>query len=278
MTDGLDRLAVSYYAAPPSCSLESFCAQLARLGIGGVGLTARALRGRTIESVAGVLDANGLRCVSLNSAGYFLHTDTELARRQAELDARLLAAAAVLDAPVTMIPGGLDHAGGGLAPREASRRVRAGLERLAARAATEGARLALEAIHPLGVADKGCINQLSHARATVADLPSVGLVVDLFHSWWDADLDDTIANASADLFGVQICGVLTGSAGAPPRRAELAEGAVDVAGFVSQLVAAGYTGPFEYEVFHDAMPPGDLEGLLNRARADFVRVFAQAPA
>ncbi|MFF0372604.1 sugar phosphate isomerase/epimerase family protein [Micromonospora sp. NPDC005087] len=268
----LRRLAVSAYAAPPDCTLERFCGLLARRGIGGIGLTARAVEDRTPAQLAALLAAHGLRCTSLNSAGYFLHSNAALAARQSELDARLLDCAAALAAPVNVIPGGLDDAAmptAVMSLAEARRRAVDGLERLASAAVEAGVRLSLEPIQPLGLTDKGCINQLSHARSVVGRLPGVGLTLDLFHSWWDADLEMTVEDATDDLFVVQVCGVETGPPGVPPRRTDMAKGAADVAGLLALLASTGWAGLVEYEVMHFQRPQEPV-ALLDRAVADFV--------
>jgi sugar phosphate isomerase/epimerase len=270
----LRELSVSLYAAPVDCSLERFCRLLADRGIGGVGLTVRATQDRTPEQVAALLAAHDLVGTSLNSAGYFLHADEGRARAQRELDTRLLDWASVLQVPLNVIPGGVDDAratGERVTLGEVRRRAQAALEELAARAATLGVRVSLEPMHPLELPDKGCINQLSAARAAVAELPGVGLTLDLFHSWWDADLTDTIASAVDDLLVVQVCGVVTGPAGTLPRRTGMALGSVDVSELLNKLDAAGRTAPVEFEVmqFQQAQ---EVTGLLDRAARDWVQL------
>lgn len=269
----LRRLAVSFYAAPADCDLEHFCTLLAARDIGGVGLTARAVQTHTPQRLTALLKNHELTCVSLNSAGYFLHDDRQTARSQAELDNRLLACAAALDAPVNVITGGLGHMGGGTRPRTLERaRARVGqrLAELWARAEREGARLSLEPIHPLGIADKGCINQLSHARETIATLPGTGLTLDLYHSWWDAELENTITLATADLAVVQLCGVQLSGAAGIPKRTHMGGGIADVGHVLSLLDVARYPGLLEYEVFFDQIDTPTVEALLDRAVVDYL--------
>ncbi|MPZ59851.1 MAG: TIM barrel protein [Propionibacteriales bacterium] len=268
----LRRLAVSYYAAPPACSLETFCELLAHRGIGGIALTAAAVEDREPEELRRLLSTHNLTCTSLNSAGYFLHADPRRAAAQADLDARLLECAAAVDAPVNVIPGGIEHTrgeGGRPLPLEDARsRVEDALASLAGTASSAGVLLSLEPIHPLGLTDKGCVNQLSHARSLAAALPGCGITLDFFHSWWDADLAGTVASATEQLYVVQVCGVQTDGAD-PPRRTDMAKGDADVAGLLTALSAAGYPGLVEYEVFYQQRPQ-ELDGLLDRAARDFV--------
>lgn len=274
----LRDLAVSFYAAPDDCSLERFCSLLAERGLGGMGLTVRATQGRSPDELASLLAAHDLVGTSLNSAGYFLHADQGRARAQRELDARLLEFASALQVPLNVIPGGLDDArstGGAVPLSRVRQRAQDALAELAGRAAAVDARLSLEPMHPLGLPDKGCVNQLSAARAAIADLPGVGLTLDLFHSWWDADLADTVASAVDDLLVVQVCGVVTGPPGTPPRRTDMALGSADVGELLDRLAAAGHPGPVEFEVMQ-VQQAQEVTGLLDRAARDFVQLRAQS--
>ena len=272
--DRLRRFAVNLYAAPPDLPVERFCAMLAARGIGGVGLTARAVEAARPEALARLLRDHDLRASSLNSAGYVLHADPAAAAAQAALDTRLFEAAGALDAPVNVILGGTLHAAmDGAAPplREARRRAEEGLARLAERARALGVRLALESMHPLALGTKGCVNQLSHARA-LARREGTGLTLDLYHSWWDDDLPAAIAED--EILVAQICGLIVPADGAPPLRAELADGPADLALFLRDLDAAGYAGAVEYEVFWGPMGQPEPEALLDRAVRDWLALTA----
>jgi sugar phosphate isomerase/epimerase len=276
----LRRLSFNFYMAPPDCDIARFCAMAAARGVGGVGLTARAVDALSPHALAQLLNTHDLRCTSLNSTGYVLHADPGAAAAQARLDDLLFAAAQVLDAPVNVILGGTLHGATATTPalslRAARLRAAAGLDRLASRAREAGVRLALEPMHPTALGTKGCINQLTHARALAARHAEVGLTVDFHHSWWDEDLPPTIAAAPADILVVQVCGQIVPADGTAARRAELSEGPADLALFLRDLDAAGYGGAIEYEVFWDQMGCPELEGLLDRAVRDFLALTRAA--
>ena len=278
--DRLRRLSFNFYMAPPDCDIARFCAMAAARGVGGVGLTARAVEALSPPALADLLRVHDLRCTSLNSTGYVLHAEPGAAAAQARLDGLLFAAAQVLGAPVNVILGGTLHGATATTPalslRTARQRAAMGLDRLAARAQEAGVRLALEPMHPTALGTKGCINQLSHARALAARHAEVGLTLDFHHSWWDEDLSPTIAALPADILVVQICGQMVPPDGAAARRAELSEGPADLALFLRDLDAAGYDGAIEYEVFWDQMGHPEPEGLLDRAVRDFLALTRAA--
>ncbi len=270
----LRRFAVNFYAAPPDCGIDSFCGMLARRGIGGVGLTARALAAMDAAGLRRLLDAHALRATSLNSTGYVLHPPGGVAARaQAALDDRLFAASAALDAPINLIPGGVLQAVTPMPLAEARARSLEGIARLAERASRGGARLSLEPMHPMVVGLRSCFHQIDATRPILDAWPAsvMGLTLDLFHSWWDSALDEAIATLTARLLVVQVCGVVLPADGGPPRRAELAAGPPDLGRALRLLAQAGHAGPIEYEVFHEQMHPAPpLEALLDRAVADYL--------
>lgn len=264
----LSRFAVNSYAAPEDCSTEQFCRALAERGFGGVGLTSRELDTQEPKALRRLLAAHDLRATSLNSAGYVLHADPAAARAQAAYDDRLFAAAAELDAPVNLIPGGLLHAAPGTSLRDARARATDGIARFAERARQEGVRLALEPFHPMAIGPRGCINQISAALEAIAPFPWMGLTLDLHHSWWDADLERLLTDHAQRIMVIQICGIELPADGSAPRRAELgASGSQEVSRMLRLVAASGHTGFIEYEVFHEQLGRPPLEALLDRAVA-----------
>jgi sugar phosphate isomerase/epimerase len=276
----LRRLSFNFYMAPPDCDIARFCAMAASRGVGGVGLTARAVEAMAPDALARLLRMHDLRCTSLNSTGYVLHADPAAAAAQARLDDLLFAAAPVLDAPINVILGGTLHGATADAPALPLRTARAmaaeGLARLSARARDAGVRLALEPMHPTALGTKGCINQVSHAVALASRHAEVGLTFDFHHSWWDEDLAPAIAAAPRDILVVQICGQAVPPDGSAARRAELSAGPADLGLFLRDLDAAGHDGAIEYEVFWDQMGQPEPAGLLDRAVRDFL-ALTQSP-
>lgn len=269
----LSRFAVSAYAAPWDCPTERFCGLLAEHGFGGIGLTAREVNASSPPALRRLLSAHGLRATSLNSAGYVLHADRAAARAQAELDDRLFATAAELDAPVNLIPGGLLQAAPGISLADARSRAAEGIAHLAERARREDVRLALEPFHPMAIGPRGCINQISAALAAIAPYPWMGLTLDLHHSWWDADLEALLRDHPHRIMLIQVCGIALPADGAAPRRAELgASGMQEVRRILRLAAAAGYASGIEYEVFHDQVGAPDVEALLDRAAAELLKL------
>jgi sugar phosphate isomerase/epimerase len=93
----------------------------------------------------------------------------------------------------------------------------------------------------------------------------VGVVLDSYHLWWDPDLEQSIANATGSILGVQLADWL-----APPPdplngRGMLGDGSIDLRRFCELVRAAGYDGPVEVEIFNPeiwALDPAEILELV----------------
>ena len=204
-----------------------------------------------------------------NSAGRFTWSDPGRIAAQGDLNARLVDAAAELGAmTLTVITGGTE----GLAPGDARARIADGLAGLDATAGAAGVRLGLEPIHPVGLIDKGCINTLAQARAAIAGLPATGIMLDTYHSWWDPDFGRAVDSLPVAL--IQICNVVHPPGDAPRRSPALDEGLMDMPAVLRAFRAAGYAGPFEFEIFAPDHGRDDPRPLMAAAANAFTGMAA----
>jgi sugar phosphate isomerase/epimerase len=194
----------------------------------------------------------GLHVSSLCRGGFFTHADPD-ARTAALADNRAAAAeAAELGADVLvlvcggMVPGCRDL---GLARRMVADAV----AELAPTAERLGVRLGVEALHPMFCADRCVLSRLGDAVDLALQFPPavVGVVVDAYHVWWDSQLAAEIARARGRIAGFQLADwVLPLPADVLLGRGHLGDGHIDLAQITAQVVAAGYRGYAEVEIFN----------------------------
>ncbi|MCF3934498.1 sugar phosphate isomerase/epimerase [Acuticoccus sp. M5D2P5] len=266
------NLSISQYAASPADTVLDFLDHAAAEGYSAVAIVERALDEMSAERLAEAIAARGLTVSSLNSAGYFLQADEAARRRQEWKNRRLLEAAPVLGAPLNLIPGGPGP--GGLSVERARAEIDAAIEAFAGAARDLGARLTLEPIHPMDLAYKGAICQLAHAEAVCARVPGLAITLDLFHSWWDHDLDRVLA-APGGLAVLQVCDVACPE-GAPPMRRPLGEGMMDLARILRLAEAGGWADVYEVELFHHQLDGRPLRQVMVESREAFARLAAAA--
>lgn len=267
-------ISINHYLAPPGYPLQSFLDEAASAGATGIGITERALSETTLPALKAMLRERGLGVTSVNSAGFFLWADPDRAKLQRAVNTRLLEAAAELAADTLVVIGGGLHdmgaedKGGDLS--RARSVFEAELPALIAAAGKYGVRLGVEPMHPLRIFTKGTLNTLAQAAQLCDRLPGLGVVLDLFHTWWDPDLEPMLARLSDRLTLVQLSGVMQPRhPNALPKRCLLKQGAADVGRVLQVLKQCGYHGRFEFELFAEDLDGQKAADVMTAAAAEF---------
>ena len=244
-------------------------------GIESIGLWREPVAAVGLAGAAAMVADSGLRVSSLCRGGFFTAADP--ARRRAALEdnrraieetATLAAAGAPGSAPVlVLVAGGLPDGDRDLPGARA--RAADAIGELVDDAAAAGVVLAIEPMHPIYAADRGVISTLGQALDVAERFPTVGVVVDTFHVWWDPQLAEQVRRAGPRIAAYQVCDWITPlPADALLPRGMMGDGHNDFAA-VSRLVGeAGYAGDIEVEIFNQAIWDADpLDVALRTVKA-----------
>lgn len=217
-----------------------------------------------LEEAARLVKASGLRVPALVRGGFFPAAEASVRQERIDENRRCLDEAAALGAEsVVLVVGAVP----GMPLTEGRRWVEAGIEAVLPHAEGLGVRLAIEPLHPMYAADKSCINRMAEARAICERLASrwVGIAVDVYHVWFDPDLEGEIAKAGAmdALFGFHVCDWRVETRDLLRDRGLPGDGCIDVPGIRRMVEAAGFDGAVEVEVFSDAYWAMDPEEVLR---------------
>ena len=134
----------------------------------------------------------------------------------------------------------------------ARQQVHDGLNALLEYSRPRGIPLAIEPLHPMYTADRACINSLKQANDLIDELgeEGLGIAVDLYHTWWDADFHHEITRAGLKrLLAFHICDWLNPTRDLLEDRGMMGDGVIDVRGFRLAVEALGYEGFHEVEIF-----------------------------
>ena len=137
--------------------------------------------------------------------------------------------------------------GGGLAPgsRDLAAARALFIEGLAAvlpHARAAGVPLALEPMHPMYAADRGCITTLKE-MLDIADAlgnHGLGIAVDNYHVWWDPELAPQLARAGKRIIAHHICDWLVPTRHLLTDRGMMGDGVIDFPAIRRLVEAAGY--------------------------------------
>lgn len=209
------------------------------------------------ESKRLVRDA-GLKVSSVCRGGMF--PAATAAERQAKLDdnRRAVDEAAELGAEVLVLVCGP-------APDRdidsARKWVEEAIEQLMPYAQERGVKLGIEPLHPMYAAERSVVVTLAQANDMAKRYrpDQVGVIVDVFHVWWDPDLYNQISRAGEHILGFHVSDWIVPMPDMLMGRGMMGDGVIELRRIRKAVEAAGYQGPIEVEIFNQKIwdRPGD---------------------
>lgn len=264
----LSRLCIHTITTKP-WTLEEAVPRYAAAGVTGITVWRDALAGVGAAQAARQIREAGMEVVSLCRGGFFPAPDA--AGRRKAIDDNLLALeeAAALGAPhVVLVCGAV--AGQDL--EESRRQIRDAILALLPRAEALGVKLAIEPLHPMYADSRSAINTLRQANdlAEALGSPWVGVAVDVYHLWWDPELEEQIARTGrlGRLLAFHICDWKTPTEDLLYDRGLMGEGCIPVRRIRGWVEQAGFRGFNEVEIFSHrywAMDQGEFLKAVVRA-------------
>ncbi|HRJ44206.1 MAG TPA: sugar phosphate isomerase/epimerase family protein, partial [Caldilineaceae bacterium] len=246
---------------PIETAIERFAAR----GVQGMTVWRDALAGRDIGATGQRIRDAGLSPVSLCRGGFFPAETT--AGRQAAIDdnRRAIDEAAALGAPLIVLVCGAVPG----QPLEVSRQqIRDGIEAVLPQAAAAGVKLAVEPLHPMYADSRSAINTMQQANdiCDAIDSPWVGVAVDVYHLWWDPDLQAEIQRCgqAGRIFAFHICDWRTPTEDLLNDRELMGEGCIPIRQIRGWVEEAGFDGFNEVEIFSNRLWATDQEAFLGR--------------
>jgi len=226
------------------------------------------------ESARRIRDA-GLQVSGYVRGGMFTASDAAGLRAAIDDNRRAVDEAIAVGAKcLVLVAGGLPKDASG---RPASKDLTAaramvadGIVALLEHARPAGMPLAIEPLHPMYAADRACVNTLSQAldlceALSGSDTRALGVAVDVYHVWWDPELERQIARggAAGRLFAYHICDWLVPTTDLLNDRGMMGDGVVDLRRIRSWMEGAGYRGQHEVEIFSNRWWRTDPEEVLR---------------
>lgn len=221
----------------------------------------RALGLTRLSLIDSQLDESGLRQL-IEQHRYSVDTVYHLFDSGAGLSRVIESAAAVGARVVYMLTGGR----GELAWEQAAERFCGAIAPCVDEARQAGVALAIENASAL-YADIHFAHTLRDTT-TLAEMAGVGICIDLFHCWAEADLAGLVGRALPRTVQIQLSDYVLGDR-ALPARAVPGDGVIPIEPFIRQALDGGYAHGFDLELIG---PRIEAEGRIEAARRSCERV------
>ncbi len=256
-------------ATAERASLPDVIEACARHGVPGISVWRHKLTEAGVDRAARQIRDAGLWVSSVCRGGMF--PAGTAAERAVRIDdnRRAIDEAATLGAEVLVLVCGAAPDRDISAAREM---VADGIAAIAPYAAERGVRLGIEPLHPAFAAERSCITTMKEARLVSERFGSanVGVVVDVYHVWWDPERADEIALLGDRIAGYHVNDWLVPVKNVLMNRGMMGDGVIELRKIRGEIERAGYTGPIEVEIFNETIWERPLDELVRLAKQRFV--------
>lgn len=259
----LSRLCIHTITLKP-WNIEHAARRFSEAGCAGITVWRDALTGRDIRKAGEMLRSHHLDVVSLCRGGFFPAKDDASRKAAIAENIKAIDEAAMLGAPMVVLVCGADP---GQSLSESRLQIREGIEACIGYAEKQGVVLAIEPLHPMYAGDRSAINTMAQANDLAEYFNSrwVGVAVDVYHVWWDPDLQNQIkrCGANGNLSAFHICDWKVPTLDMLNDRGLMGEGCINIKEIRGWVEDAGFSGYNEVEIFSTLHWQEDQDLFLN---------------
>jgi sugar phosphate isomerase/epimerase len=254
----LSRLSLNQYTIK-QWSLREAIEGCARQGIGHIGIWRDKLTEQPLATTVQQLRDANLSVSSLCRGGFFSAPTPAARAAQVEDNRRAIEACAAINSPTLVLVCGPAN---GQTLANARLAVRDAIAELAPYAAQHNVKLGIEPLHPMYAAERSVILTLKQATDLALLFPpqDVGVIVDVFHLWWDPEVHAEITRCGDRILGFHVSDWLVPLPDILLGRGLMGQGVIDIPSLRATTEQTGYNGPIEVEIFNQALwnqPPDE---------------------
>lgn len=231
-------------------SLEESLAHYAEKGIGGISVWTDAYAKMGPAKAGQLIADSPLEVVSLVRGGFFPAIAASDRQKAIDDNKRLLDEAAALGAPLIVLVVGADP---NQSLAESRKQIQGGIEAILPMAQELGVKLGIEPLHPMYADTRSAISTLKQANdmAIAVDSDMLGVVIDVYHLWWDDQLQYEIKRSGENdlLFAYHICDWRVPTEDMLNDRGLMGEGCINIPQISQWVADTGFRGFEEVEIF-----------------------------
>lgn len=245
-------------------NIEEAASKFSANGVKGITVWRDALQGRNIQQTGQMLRDNGLSIVSLCRGGFFPNKDMAKRKIALEDNRKAIEEAFELGTKLIVLVCGADPS---QSLEDSRNQIQDGIAAIIPEAAAAGVQLAIEPLHPMYADTRSAINTLAQANEMTEALnsPWVGVAVDVYHLWWDPNLESEIKRCGKNnsLLAFHVCDWKSPTIDLLNDRGLMGEGCIPVKKIRGWVEATGFTGFNEVEIFSTEYWKQDQSAFLE---------------
>ncbi len=263
LTD-LSRLCIHTITTKP-LDIETAIDKYAALGVSGITVWRDAYGKFKPRQIGEMIRKSGIEPVSLCRGGFF--PSVTRSNREAAIADNIAAIeeANEMGMPLIVLVCGADP---GQSPETSRDQIRDGIEAILPRAAELNVKLAIEPLHPVYADTRSAVNTMKQANdmAGYFNSPWLGVAVDVYHVWWDEDLQSEIIRCGQAnrLFAFHVCDWKVPATDILLDRGIMGEGCIDIRRIRQWVNQAGFNGFNEVEIFSEIHWKTNQDEYLKR--------------
>jgi len=241
-------------------------------GIHGITIWRNVLENQNLKEAKILLNDFGMEVVSVARGGFFPSVEKE--KRQIAIDDNLFCVdqAAAVGAPLIVLVCGAD----GRQTLEKSReQIKEGILKILPQAKAAGVKLAIEPLHPMYAGDRSAINTLAQANQMAEEINSdfVGIAVDVYHLWWDNNLQNEIIRCgkNGNLLAFHVCDWNVPTIDFLNDRGLMGDGCINIKEIRGWVEETGFSGYNEVEIFSDKYWATDQKMYLEKIKNAYLK-------
>ena len=252
-------------------SIEEIIENYSQSGVSGVSVWRNVLENRNPAGVGRKIKDSGLSIVSLVRGGFFPALNAEDRKKAVDENLRIIDEACALGAPLIVLVCG---AAVGQPLEESRKQIQEGIEAILPHALACKVKLAIEPLHPMYADDRSAVNTIKQANdmCDAINSPCLGAAVDVYHLWWDPDLESEIERCGKNgkIFAFHICDWKTPTEDLLNDRGLMGEGCIRLRKIRGWVEKAGFDGFNEVEIFSNKWWAADQNAFLEKIKKAYL--------
>lgn len=269
--DNLDRLCIHTITCKP-WSIRECIENFAQAGAKGITTWRQAVEGQDLGEVRRMAKDAGLSVVAHCRGGFFPANNEAGFQKAIDDNKATIDEAAAIGTPLVVLVCG---AVPGQALTTSRDQIADGIEAVLPHAQSVGVKLAVEPLHPMYADDRSAVNTMRQANEMCArlDSPDCGIAVDVYHLWWDPDLQEQIriSGERGTLMAFHVCDWMTPTKDLLLDRGLMGEGCIAIKEIRGWVEKAGFNGFIEVEIFSNRHWERDQHKFLD----DIVKAYRE---